>query len=132
MITRYEITAVHPDGRKWLVGYTPRKSRPGLLAAMRNVAAPLMNKLPIGDADKIEWGTKPLPWASVSGFKIAFTGRTQLDAQREGELPFIAKDWVKTQAKGDVVVEQRDPLVVTLNAPGAQGFVLTEIRSGRS
>ena len=54
MITRYEITARHPDGRTYLVGYTPRKSRRGLLSAMQNVGGPMIEKLDIGEHDEIE------------------------------------------------------------------------------
>lgn len=91
MITRYEITATHPDGRAFLVGYTPRLSRPGLLAAMQNVGNAIVEKLAIGDDDALTFGTKPRPHAKTTGWMIGFTGRTQRDAKQSGELPFIAR-----------------------------------------
>ena len=91
MITRYEITAHHPDGRTYLVGYTPRKSRRGLLSAMQNVGGPMIEKLDIGEDDEISFATKPAPRALTGEWIIAFTGRTQLDARSEGEHEFIAQ-----------------------------------------
>ena len=90
MITRHEITARHPDGRTYLVGYTPRKSRRGLLSAMQNVGGPMIEKLDIGEDDEITWATQPTPRAFTGDWTIAFTGRTQRDARMESEHPFIA------------------------------------------
>ena len=91
--TRYEIIAYHAaTGRKLLVGYTPRLSRPGLIAAMRNVGDSLIEKLPILEADEMAFGTQPRPHATIPGWWIGFSGRTQRDAKTLGELPFIADD----------------------------------------
>ena len=90
-ITRYEITATHQDGRTWLVGYTPRYSRAGLLNAMRKVGADLVDRLAIGDSDTMAWGTKPRPYCMTSGWLIAFSGRTQLDARMQGPHRFIGE-----------------------------------------
>ena len=90
MLTRYEITARHPDGRTYLVGYTPRKSRPGLLVAMRKFGAEIIDKLAVAEDDEITWATAPTPRAFTGDWIIAFTGRTQRDARMEGEHPFIA------------------------------------------
>lgn len=87
--TRYEVTARHPDGRTFLVAYTPRLSRPGLLNAMRGCAVAMIAKLPIGAADIVNWATRPRVHAMIGEWTVGFTGRTQLQAKQEGEHPFI-------------------------------------------
>lgn len=88
--TRYEILAEHPDGRKYLIGYTPRLSRVGLLNAMRARGDDLVAKLPIGENDVMRFETKPRVHCTTSGWRIGFTGRTQRDARSMGEVQFIA------------------------------------------
>lgn len=88
--TRYEITATHPDGRAWLVGYTARPSRHGLLNLMRQHAGKLIQILGIGEQDQMTFGTKPRAHATVSGWTVGLTGRTQREAKQGGELPWIA------------------------------------------
>lgn len=85
--TRYEITATHEDGRKFLVGYTIHKSRSGLLATMRKRPDQLATALGLGDSEPWTFKTKPLPRATVAGWTIGFTGRTERDAIIEGEIP---------------------------------------------
>lgn len=89
-ITRYEILARHKDGRSFLIGYTPRLSRSGLLAAMQKQGDAIVAKLKISESETLTFGTKPRPFALTGDWRIAFTGRTQLDAKREGEMPFVA------------------------------------------
>ena len=90
--TRYEITASHPGGSCFLVAYTPRLSRHGLLAAMRGrgdaIVARCLSATP--DDDTITWSTKPRPNATMNGWTIGFTGRTQRDCRTNGEHPDIA------------------------------------------
>jgi hypothetical protein len=88
--TRYEITARHPDGRTFLVCYTPRVSRTGLQLAMQNVGDRLVAALPVGENDEMTWHTQPRAHCKTSGWEIGFTGRTQRDAIMSGEMPFIA------------------------------------------
>lgn len=90
-MTRYEITATAEGKQTFLIGYTPRLSRPGLLDAMRKHGDAIIAKLGIGDADEITWASKPRPHALTSGWKIGFTGRTQNEARTLGEHPFIAE-----------------------------------------
>ena len=91
MITRYEIAATHPDGRKWLIGYTPRKSRIGLLLAMQKHGQAIIDRLAIRDDLTFgEFVAQPLPHVMCDAWRIGFTGRTQLYAKRAGELPFVA------------------------------------------
>lgn len=92
MITRYEIAAIDPHGnRKFLIGYTPRHSRPGLLSAAERVGKHIIAKLSIGEDCRLIYSGHPVKRLDLSnGWTIGFTGRTQLDCRNEGELPFIA------------------------------------------
>lgn len=87
-MTRYEIAARHPDGRALLIGYTPRLSRRGLVAAMQRHGEDVIRVLGIGAADEIAFATRPTIHAKTGAWWIGFTGRTQLDARRE-PLPFF-------------------------------------------
>lgn len=90
MITRYEIAARHPDGRAYLIGYSPRVSRIGLLNAIRKHGEQVIAKLEIGEAAQLTFGTRPRPFAITGEWRIEFTGRTQVDCRSTGALPFIA------------------------------------------
>lgn len=90
-MTRYEITAEAEGRPTFLIGYTPRLSRLGLLDAMRKHGGAVIAKLGIGDADEITWHTQPRPHATTAGWRIGFTGRTQAEARTLGEHPFIAE-----------------------------------------
>lgn len=87
--TRYEIVATHQDGRAYLIGYTPRLSRQGLLTAMQKHGPAIIAKLAIGATDQMDFATKPRVHAKCAGWTIGFTGRTQRDAQTS-QLPFVA------------------------------------------
>lgn len=87
--TRYEIAARHPDGRAYLVSYSPRISRHGLLKALQHRGATLIAKLDIGETDQIKFGVaNKRAFAETAGWWIGFTGRTQLEA-RQSPLTFI-------------------------------------------
>ena len=90
--TRYEITAVHTDGRSFLIAYASGSpSRYRLLSAMQSKGDTIIAKLEIGETDQITFGTKPRPHAKVNGWTIAYTGRTQRDVRSCGdEHAFIA------------------------------------------
>lgn len=88
-ITRYEITASRPGQPTWLVGYSPRLSRAGLVGAMRRVGDAILDRLAVGDTDEITLVTRPRPHALLSGWVIGFSGRTQRDARQASEYPFI-------------------------------------------
>lgn len=82
--TRYEVAATHPDGRRLLVVYTPRKSRRGILAFNPNTARALVA---VCGADSF---TKGKGGAILIGeWTVDFTGRTQREALTVGELPFV-------------------------------------------
>ena len=90
--TRYEITAVHEDGRSFLIAYAGGSpSRYRLLSAMQGQGDTIIARLAIGETDQITFGTKPRPHAKVNGWTIAYTGRTQREIRTLGtEHVFIA------------------------------------------
>jgi hypothetical protein len=81
-ITRYEVVA-RRNGRAVLIGYTPHRSRPGLLAAMRKHGPELVEFLRPGEHDSILLAGYP------PDFVIGESGRTQARAKQEGELPLF-------------------------------------------
>lgn len=80
--TRYEVLATK-GAEQFIVGFTPRVSRMGLLRVMQGVGDFLIVQCGIGAADEITFGfnhgSKPLAYAEVSGWRIGFTGRTERD-----------------------------------------------------
>jgi len=90
--TKYEITALEmsPNGGCYLIAYSGQRSRAGLLIAMRKFGDELVEKLGVTDDHKITWAGGLRSSATLAGWIISFTGRTQKEAQREGELPWIA------------------------------------------
>jgi len=88
--TRYEAVLTLPDGRKWLVAYCGRKSRAGLLAAVRERGKAILARLPAEAADgDLLW--KGGRFVFTGGTTIAWSGRTQRDAICNGELPYVAE-----------------------------------------
>jgi hypothetical protein len=90
--TRYELVLTTPSGRKFLVSYTARKTRPGLFAAMstrrEDILAILKNEPGdvLNSACRYEKGTLHL----APGCTIGFSGRTQRDVATAGNpLPYI-------------------------------------------
>ena len=82
--TRYEITAKGPDG-EFLVGYTARKTRRGMLEVMRMYHGNLIhlcdtNEMTVPSHFKAKDGIVMGDWT------IKFSGRTQRDAISNGEL----------------------------------------------
>jgi hypothetical protein len=87
--TRYELVATHPDGRKVLVGYTPRRGRSGLfdMLATNGVAW-----VKFANAENITFGKRVADGAISGDWSINFSGRTQRDAICSGELPFFPRE----------------------------------------
>ena len=73
------------NGRTVLIGYTPRRSRPGLIAAMRKHGEELVEFLRPGEHDSILLDGYP-PYFVIGEWRIGFSGRTQARAKQEGEL----------------------------------------------
>ncbi len=89
--TRYEIVLEAPDGRKWLVAYSARKTLSALRgclckraeAALRIMqkTAPQMRRL---HGARFRWGFA----YDIDGWSLYYSGRTQRDAQTD-QLPYI-------------------------------------------
>jgi hypothetical protein len=88
-MTRHEIAARHRSGHKLLIGYTPHKSRPGLLAAVQRHSLEIIAVLGISESSDIITEAQPPHCCRIGEWCIVFTGRTEVQAKREGELPFF-------------------------------------------
>ena len=87
--TRYEIAASHGDGRRYVVAYTPRVSRPGLREALTNRRALIATRCE-GITAKLAYLKRDGRWTATSGaWTFGFTGRTQRDARSAGLLPSL-------------------------------------------
>lgn len=78
--TRYEVVATKPGHPDVVVGYTARNSRPGLVALLRGRGPEIIDHCAIGDTDLISLRTQPRVHATVAGWVIGFTGRTEREA----------------------------------------------------
>lgn len=87
--SRYELVATHPDGRKVLVGYTPRRGRSGLfdMLAKNGVAW-----VKFSGSENITFGKRVADGAISGKWSINFSGRTQREAICNGELPFFPRE----------------------------------------
>jgi len=87
--TRYEAVLTTPEGQRLLVGYTPRKSKAGLLRAAQRVGPQIVAAMPgLTDEHRMTWAAGGFDLGN--GARIAFSGRTQRDAIMAGtELPFL-------------------------------------------
>ena len=85
--TRYEAVVERHDGTKRLLAYSGRKSRQGLLAAIRQRGQAVLAFLALSETDQMTW--EKGAFALGTGNAIRWSGRTQRDAIMEGELPYI-------------------------------------------
>lgn len=76
--TRYELTISHPDGRRYLVAYTPRKNRAGIFDAISEATRGPWLVAKTGDQD-IHFAKRVADGATMGEWTINFTGRTQRD-----------------------------------------------------
>lgn len=84
--TRYELAVAHPDGRRFLLGYTVRRSRNSLFEfAQRNALALLRLT---GD-ETIRFAKRTAEGATMGAWHINWTGRTQRQAASEGRLLLV-------------------------------------------
>src|SRR5262245_5294671 len=88
-MTRHEIAARHRYGHELLIGYTPHKSRPGLLAAVQQRSLEIVLVLGASESDEIIVEAEPPHCCRIGEWCIVFTGRTEARAKREGELPIF-------------------------------------------
>lgn len=87
--TMYEIELLSPDGRRYLVCYTPRRSFRGLIDAVRARSREIRKVAGLGDDNRGERRGTALHMDN--GAVIRFTGRTARDAIIGGELPYIGR-----------------------------------------
>jgi hypothetical protein len=94
MATTYEITCCHTDGRVYLVGYTCRTTRLGLLNAMRVEGASIVRVTGMGETDELTFAHQGRRWVATLGdWTIGFSGRTKLDvASTDAAHPYIARE----------------------------------------
>ena len=95
--TAYEITATNGE-RTFLIAYTPRVSRIGLLKAMQKRSAQIIKKLGVGDKDEISFATQPRVHCTLSGWTVGFTGRTECEAKQAGEHEYVGSSVTATAA----------------------------------
>ena len=91
--TRYEVVLTLADGVKLLVGYTPRRTRAGLVAAVQFQSGAILARMP-GLTDEASMTATRAAVDFGNGARAAFSGRTQREAICAGELPFVAADVV--------------------------------------
>lgn len=88
--TRYEVTATKPGQPTYLIGYSPRISRRGLADMIQDRGPWIVVILDISPDTLIGIEMRPRIHATVSGWTIGYTGRTQREARQQGAHPFIA------------------------------------------
>lgn len=86
--TRYEIALTNGVTR-YLVGYTPRKGRPGLLECVQRVGADVIRVTGLSERAIATWPDTRTMDLGENGWRVTFTGRTQIEAQDSRELPFV-------------------------------------------
>jgi hypothetical protein len=89
--TRYETVLISPDDRRFLILYTARRSFPGLMAVLRQRGRELCDRLSLDDSARAtRGGSGRFPTLSLgNGWTAGFSGRTQLECEQSGELPWI-------------------------------------------
>ena len=87
--TKYELAAKHPDGRKFLLAYSERKTLSCLYSSIRGNAAALVAAGFPEDAKITASGCKPYIRVEAGGWEFLYTGYTALDVKIRGELPSI-------------------------------------------
>lgn len=86
-LTCYEVTAKHPDGREYLVGYLHRTTKHGLLELLRKRGQRIVTGLGLGDDAMISFSesVSRRPVALIGDWRIGLTGRTERDCISSGE-----------------------------------------------
>jgi hypothetical protein len=95
--TRYEIVAVHGDGRRYLICYAANKSIRAMVRLINNFGEDIVAVLGLSDTVRMWRSAEPFPHFALgntkddkNGWRIYASGRTQRDVQAEGgELSFI-------------------------------------------
>ena len=79
MTTAYEVAAIHADGKRFLIGFTQRKSMVGLRALLANHGEEIIAACGFGDDDKATYHHQPCAHITSAGWTLGFTGRTKLE-----------------------------------------------------
>lgn len=88
--TLYELAAVHPDGRRYLILYCQRRGRRGLLDAIStDRVRPRLVALTGQDA--IRWADRARDGATMGDWRIIWTGRTQRECICADPLDWIGR-----------------------------------------
>ena len=88
--TKYELILAKGD-EKYLVVYTPRRTRTGIMAATPDRHQQLQRIIG-SDLSEARFAPRSRDGVIIGEWRLYFTGRTQRDAYIEGELPFIGVD----------------------------------------
>ena len=86
--TKYELVADHPDGRRVLLAYSPRRSRTGIWDAITSNGRREAIVELVG-TKTIDFELRASHGATMGDWKIIWSGRTQRDAYIGGELPYV-------------------------------------------
>jgi hypothetical protein len=89
-ITRREVILTNGT-TSYLVGYTPQLSRTGLRDAAVKVGSAIVAVAGLPDSAIATWPNVRTWDLGHGGWIVTFSGRTQIDAQDHGELPFVAE-----------------------------------------
>lgn len=87
--TRYEITLRGPAGQRFLLGYSARRTRQAVLSAVLARRAAVIAHTGQQDTDWKPGGLGRFGYLYTAdgAWQMGLSGRTQLQAQQEGELP---------------------------------------------
>ena len=84
--TKYEVILVHRDHPSILVLYTGRKSKQGLLDALRRHGEHVVKLIGLSEECRVQGRSQELHFDN--GWICKFSGRTQREAIVNGERPF--------------------------------------------
>lgn len=90
-LTCYEVTAKHPDGREYLIGYLHRTTKRGLFDLIRKRGQWIVNGLGLADdaSFTLSESVSRRPVARIGDWRIGLTGRTERDSISSGETPLL-------------------------------------------
>ncbi len=86
--TRYELAVVKGDC-KYLISYVIRRSRPGMMDAIRKYGQQVIDVCGIDQSQIMGWVPSRHVFEIGNGWELRLTGRTQREAIMDDELMFI-------------------------------------------
>lgn len=91
--TKYEVVAETSSqyGKRYLIAYTSRRSRHGLLKACQSKGEAIIKAFGITDNDQFIPSPKAADGFRIGVWQFRFSGRTQREAIMQGELPWIGE-----------------------------------------